>query len=278
MRTADEQIVLITGSTDGLGRRVAEDLAKEDRTILLHGRSPTKGEAALVEIRGATGNRHLRYYNGDLSSFEEIRRLADRISADNARLDVLVNNAGIGAGPHPEARETSVDGFELRFAVNYLAPFLLTRLLLPLLCRAAEERGDARIVNVASAAQQALNFNDPMLERDYHGMRAYSQSKLALVMFTFDLARELEGSAVTVNALHPASLMDTKMVREWFGRPRTSVEEGARAVERLVISEQLKGVTGKYFDGVQRARASAQAYDEEARRRLRELTERWIAL
>jgi NAD(P)-dependent dehydrogenase (short-subunit alcohol dehydrogenase family) len=109
-------------------------------------------------------------------------------------------------------------------------------------------------------------------------MRAYSQSKLALVMFSFDLARELAGSGVTVNALHPASLMNTKMVREWFGTPRSTVEEGARAVERLVLTEELAGVTGEYFEGQRQARAAAQAYDEEARRRLRQMSERWVGL
>ena len=278
MRDASERTIMITGATDGLGRRVAEDLAGLGATLLLHGRSPDKGEAVLAAIRDATGNTRLRYYNADLSSLAEVRRLAEAVAADQPCLDVLVNNAGLGAGPRPKERETSADGFELRFAVNYLAPFLLTRMLLPLLRRAAADKGEARIVNVASAAQQALDFADPMLERGYSGMRAYSQSKLALVMFSFDLTRELAGSGVTVNALHPASLMDTKMVREWFGTPRSTVEEGARAVERLVLTEELAGVTGEYFEGQRQARAAAQADDEEARRRLRQMSERWVGL
>jgi NAD(P)-dependent dehydrogenase (short-subunit alcohol dehydrogenase family) len=278
MRNASERTILITGATDGLGRRVAEDLAGLGATLLLHGRSPDKGEAVLAAIRDATGNTRLRYYNADLSSLAEVRRLAEAVAADQPCLDVLVNNAGLGAGPRPKERETSADGFELRFAVNYLAPFLLTRMLLPLLRRAAADKGGARIVNVSSAAQQTLDFADPMLERDYSGMRAYSQSKLALVMFSFDLARELAGSGVTVNALHPASLMNTKMVREWFGTPRSTVEEGARAVERLVLTEELAGVTGEYFEGQRQARAAAQADDEEARRRLRQMSERWVGL
>lgn len=276
MRSIDNQIILITGATDGLGRMVAEDLAGQGATILLHGRNPAKGEAVLKEIQRATGSDRLRYYNADLSSLAEVRRLADEISVEQPRLDVLANNAGLGAGPHPKVRETSPDGFELRLAVNYLAPFLLTRLLLPLLRAAAEADGTARIVNVASVAQQALDFDDPMLEKGYDGMRAYSQSKLALVMFTFDMARELEGSGIIANVLHPASLMDTKMVREWFGAPRTTVAEGARALEHLVLAEELERISGAYFDGQRQARAQAQAYDEEARRRLRELSERWV--
>jgi NAD(P)-dependent dehydrogenase (short-subunit alcohol dehydrogenase family) len=276
MRRLSERTILITGATDGLGRRVAEDLAASGAVILLHGRNPEKGRSALAEIRRATGNDRLHYVNGDLSSLEAVRRLAAEVAAGNPSLDVLVNNAGLGAGPHPKNRETSADSWELRFAVNYLAPFLLTCRLLPLLRRAAEESGESRIVNVASAAQQTIDFDDPMLERGYDGMRAYSQSKLALVMFTFDLAAELEGSGVTVNALHPASLMDTKMVREWFGKPRTTVAEGARALERLVLSEEVEGMTGAYFEGLRQGRADAQAYDPEARRLLREMSMRWI--
>jgi NAD(P)-dependent dehydrogenase (short-subunit alcohol dehydrogenase family) len=183
---------------------------------------------------------------------------------------VLINNAGIGSGAPPARRQVSADGYELRFAVNYLAHFLLTYRLLPLLRRSTA----ARIVNVASVGQQPIDFEDVMLENAYDGLRAYRQSKLAQVMFTFDLAEELSGSGVTVNSLHPASLMNTKMVREtdYFGGPISTVEEGARAVESLATSPELEGVSGEYFNGQQRARANAQAYDEEARRRLRELS------
>jgi NAD(P)-dependent dehydrogenase (short-subunit alcohol dehydrogenase family) len=171
----------------------------------------------------------------------------------------------------------SRDGIELRLAVNYLAPYLLTRLLLPLLRRTAEQHGEVRIVNVASAAQQAIEFDDPLLERGYSGMRAYAQSKLAQILFTFELAQELEGSGVVTTALHPASLMDTNMVKEWFGRPRTTVAEGARALERLILSSDLTGVSGQYFEGERRGTPDPQAYDVEAWRRLRELSERWTA-
>ena len=275
MHDLKEVTILITGATDGLGQRVALDLAGKGATVLLHGRNPEKGRRVLAKVREATGNDRLRYLNADLSSLTEVRRLAAAVGDSCSRLDVLINNAGLGAGPDPKRRETSVDGFELRFAVNYLASFLLTRRLLPLLRRTARQTGQARIVNVASAAQQAIDFDDVMLEKSYDGMRAYSQSKLALVMFSFDLAEELSGTGVTANALHPASLMDTKMVREWFGTVHTTVEEGARYVERLAVAGELDGVTGRYFDQGHPSRAAEQAYHEKARRRMRELSLIW---
>ena len=278
MRDPEQLTILVTGATDGLGLRVASDLAGKGATLLLHGRDPAKGERVLAQIRAATGNSRLQYLNADLASLSQVDDLATAVAGSRDRLDVLINNAGVGGGPDPSRRETSADGFELRFAVNYLAHFLLTRKLLPLLRRTADHAGQARIVNVASAAQRDIDFGDVMLEKSYSGMAAYSQSKLALVMFTFDLAEELAGTGVTANALHPASLMDTNMVRAWFGSPRTSVEEGARYVERLAIADELDGVSGAYFDQDRPSRALEQAYDEKARRQLRELSLRWARL
>jgi NAD(P)-dependent dehydrogenase (short-subunit alcohol dehydrogenase family) len=270
------RVILVTGATDGLGKQVARDLAAQGATVLLHGRSLEKGEATLQEIRDATGNQKLMYYNADLSSLDAVRGLAEEIQAEQDRLDVLINNAGIGSGSRPGRRELSADGYELRFAVNYLAHFLLTYRLLPLLRRSTP----ARVVNVSSAGQQPIDFEDVMIEHGYDGLRAYRQSKLAQVMATFDLAEELSQSGITVNCLHPASLMDTRMVREtdYFGGPMSSVEEGAHAVEYLATSLELDGVTGEYFDGEQRARANAQAYDKEARRRLRLLSRQLTGL
>lgn len=278
MRNPEQLTILITGATDGLGQRVATNLARMGVTMLLHGRDPEKGRRVLAMIRETTGNNRLHYFNADLASLAEVNGLAASVVNSGHRLDVLVNNAGLGAGPDPERRKTSVDGFELIFAVNYLAPFLLTRRLLPLLRQTAEEAGEARIVNVASASQREIDFTDVMLEKSNDGLRAYSRSKLALVMFTFDLAEELANSGVTVNALHPASLMDTKLVREWVGTPRTSVEEGARHVEHLAVSPDLDGVSGIYFEQDEPSRALKQAYDEKARGRLRELSLGWTGL
>ncbi|QXE87839.1 SDR family NAD(P)-dependent oxidoreductase [Geomonas nitrogeniifigens] len=277
MKDLEGYVILITGATDGLGEKVATDFAPLGATLLLHGRDPEKGRRVVAAISEATGSDRLHYYNADLSSLGEVEALADSIAADWRGLDVLINNAGVGAGPEPKRRELSADGFELRFAVNYLAPFLLTYRLLPLLRRRADEVGCARVVNVASVAQQELVFDDVMLEKGYDGMRAYAQSKLALIMFSFDLAHELAGTGITVNAMHPASLMDTKMVREWFGAARTTVEEGARYLERLAVDDELQGKSGLYFDQGSPKRAAEQAYDEEARRRLRELSLKCIS-
>jgi len=265
VRDLEEETILVTGATDGLGKRVASALAGRGATVLLHGRSRERLEATIEQIREQTGNEKLRCYLADLSSLRAVRDLAELILSDEERLDVLVNNAGIIS----REREESEDGYELTFAVNYLSHFLLTGLLLPMLRASAP----ARIVNVASAGQSPINFDDPMLERGYDAMGAYTRSKLAQVMFTMELAGRLQGTGVTVNALHPASLMDTKMIRGTFGYTMSTVEEGVEAVVRLAASPELEGVTGRYFDGTREARANRQAYDAEARRRLWALSE-----
>lgn len=259
--------ILITGSTDGVGRRAALMLGAAGATILVHGRNRERGESVVEELR-ANGSPGARLYTADLASFEEVHALAETVRANHERLDVLINNAGVGTGAAGAGRETSTEQHELRFAVNYLAGFLLTRLLLPLL----EVSTPARIVNVASIGQQALDFDDVMLEHGYSGARAYMQSKLAQIMFTFDLARELEGSGITVNALHPATLMDTRMVREAGATPRGSIETGANAIVHLAAAPELEGVSGQYFEGTEPARAAPQAYDPDAREQLRELS------
>ncbi|MGH8728268.1 MAG: SDR family NAD(P)-dependent oxidoreductase [Burkholderiales bacterium] len=271
MRSVKQQVILITGSTDGLGKHLARVLATRGATVLLlHGRDRDRGERALREIREVSHSRSHRLYLADFSSLEEVRRLAREIEAEQGRLDVLLNNAGIGAGSPGARRELSRDGNELRLQVNYLAGFLLTGLLLPLLQRSAP----ARVVNVASIGQAPIDFGDPMLERDYNGWRAYRQSKLAQIMFTFELAARLGSMGVAVNALHPATLMNTKMVREALARPMSSVEEGAEATLRLAIAPELEGITGRYFNGTHEARADPQAYDPSARQRLWDLSER----
>ena len=265
MQALENETILVTGATDGLGRRVARELAARGATVLLHGRSTERLEATSEEVRGQTGSEKLRCYPADLSSLGEVRGLAEQVFSQHERLDVLVNNAGIIS----RERKESEEGHELTFAVNHLSHFLLTCLLLPLL----RDSVPARIVNVASAGQSPVDFSNPMLERGYDAMRAYTQSKLAQILFTLELADRLLDTGVTANALHPASLMDTKMVRDTFGYTMSTVEEGAEAVVRLAASPEVEGVTGRYFDGTREARANRQAYDPQARRRLWVLSE-----
>jgi NAD(P)-dependent dehydrogenase (short-subunit alcohol dehydrogenase family) len=266
MRALPEQIILITGATDGLGRALAVDLARAGASLLLHGRDDARGQATLAEIREHTGNDRLHWYRADLSDLDQVRQLATDISRNHHRLDALVSNAGIGTiVPGGEQRQESKQGYELRFAVNYLAGFLLTRLLQPILVASAP----ARIVHVASAGQAPLDFVDVMLTRNYSGARAYCQSKLAQIMFTFDIAEQLAAARVTANALHPATCMPTKIV----ARPVSSIADGVHATARLVTAPQLDTVTGGYYN-VRDARAHEQAYDPLARARLREISER----
>jgi NAD(P)-dependent dehydrogenase (short-subunit alcohol dehydrogenase family) len=275
MRTLTESTILITGATDGLGRAVATELARDGAHLLLHGRDDARGEGLLAELRAETGNERLQWYRADLASLPEVRELGERVAADHEQLHVLVNNAGVGTSiPGHGERLESADGHELRFAVNYLAPFLLTRLLVPLLVASAP----ARIVNVASAGQANIRFDDVMLEREYDGWQAYCQSKLALVMLTLDLADELRDRSVTANTLHPGTFMPTKMVLEAGREPVDSLETGVDATLRLIRDPDLDGVTGRYFDRQREERALDQAYDPAARARLRELSEQLARL
>jgi NAD(P)-dependent dehydrogenase (short-subunit alcohol dehydrogenase family) len=258
---ARDRVILITGSTDGLGRRVAEKLAAPGVHLLVHGRDAARGQAVVDAVTRAGGS--AKFFAADFSALSEVRRLAAAVAAEHAQLDVLINNAGI-AKPGTQRRE-SADGFELHFAVNYLAGFLLTRLLRPLLGAAVS----SQVVNVASAGQTPIDFGDVMLGRGYDGMRAYCQSKLAQVMDTFDLVEELKGTNITANCLHPATYMDTAMVRDSGASPLNSVETGADAVLALVAR---KGTTGRYYDVQREARANAQAYDLDARRKLRAIS------
>jgi NAD(P)-dependent dehydrogenase (short-subunit alcohol dehydrogenase family) len=262
-------VILVTGATDGLGKAVARELAEDGARILVHGRDPERGARAIEEL----GSDDSGWYQADFASLADVRSMAERLLAEQERLDVLVNNAGIGSTlPGDGERLESRDGYELRFAVNYLAGFLLTQLLEPLLVRSAP----ARIVNVSSAGQTAIDFDDVMLERGYNGTRAYCQSKLAQVMHTFDLAQRHAEHGVTANCLHPATYMPTKIVLAARGSAISSLEEGVRATARLITDPELDGTTGHYFDGLREARADEQAYDAGARRRLRELSEQLV--
>jgi len=266
MTRLDGKTALVTGSTDGVGRLVAARLGEAGAYVLVHGRDRERGERVVADIKAGGGT--AEFVAADLSALAEVRRLVEAVRQKADRLDLLINNAGIGTGGPSGVRQESADGHELRFAVNYLSQFLLTHLLLPLLKKSAP----ARIVNVASAGQQAIDFADVMLTHGYSGTRAYCQSKLAQILFTVDLAGQLEGSGVTVNALHPATYMNTTMVRLAGVTPWSTVEQGADAILNLAVSPALDGQSGLYFNGLRETRADAQAYDAEARKKLRALS------
>jgi NAD(P)-dependent dehydrogenase (short-subunit alcohol dehydrogenase family) len=277
MGPIDQQTALVTGATDGMGKALAGELAARGATVLVHGRNEARLETVVREIRQSTGNERVRPYRADFSGLHEVRKLAGEVERDTQRLDLLINNAAIRLGRPGGGRQESVDGYELTLAVNYLAPFLLTNLLSTLLQRSAP----ARIVNVASAGQLPIDFDDVMLDRHYDGVRAYRQSKLALVMFTFELADRLRADGerpVTVNALHPATFMNTKMSYEAGIQPASSIEDGVDATMRLAVSPEVDGVTGRYFDGMTESRAGDQAYDAGARQRLWRLSGTLVGL
>lgn len=259
---------LITGATQGLGRGIALDLAPRGGTLLLHGRDRTRLDAVADQVRTIAPGTTVRTYLADLADLDQVHAMADRIRATEPRLDALVNNAVAGGGTEPLRRELSRQGHELRFAVNHLAPYALLRDLLPLLTASTP----ARVVNVASIGQEAIDFDNVMLEHDYEGLRAYCRSKLAMIMATFELAAELDGTGVTVNTLHPAHLMDTEGVRAYGLTPAVGIEEGVRPTVRLLLDPALASTTGRYFDRFTETRAHDQAYDARARERLMTLT------
>ncbi|MDH3269801.1 MAG: SDR family NAD(P)-dependent oxidoreductase [Gemmatimonadota bacterium] len=262
MPTEGQRVVLVTGSTSGLGREVALRMANRGAHVIVHGRNAARGRELASEIQATPGS--ARFIAADFASFDAVRRFARTILADYDRLDVLVNNAGFGSAP--DERLVTDDGHEFRFQVNYLSHYLLTHMLLPLL----EESAPSRIVNVSSLAQSPIDWDDVMIMRGFSGGRAYGQSKLAQIGFTFDLHEQLEGTGVIVNALHPATYMPTGMVARAGVEPRATIDEGADAVMNLILSEEIEG--GQFFNQMQPRRAHEQAYDPESRRRLRELS------
>jgi NAD(P)-dependent dehydrogenase (short-subunit alcohol dehydrogenase family) len=261
--TLKGKTALVTGSTDGLGKEVARQLGALGAFVVVHGRNQQRGEEVAEGIQ-ASGGESI-FYRADLGSLASVEALAAQVIERHERLDLLINNAAAVSAPQ---RETSTDGHELAFAVNYLAHFLLTYRLLPLLDASAP----ARIVNVSSLGQTPLDFTDIMMERSYDPGNAYRRSKLAQIMFTIDLAAELDAAKVTVNSLHPARSMNTARVINGGFQPLSTVAEGAEATMQLAVSPDLAGRTGLYFNGLNEARANAQAYDVSARAQLRALS------
>jgi len=275
--------VLVSGATNGIGKQSALELAQMGAQVVIIGRSKTKTEETLREIQTVSGNKDVHALIADLSSMAEVRRVAADFKKQYSRLDVLLNNAGAVFS----TRQETVDGYEMTFALNHLSYFLLTNLLLDLL----KANAPSRIVNVSSEAHTfgPLNLDDLQNKQSYGmaGFRAYGQSKLENVMFTYELARRLAGTGVTVNALHPGGVNTgfgknntglMKIAMNIFTRFAIKVEEGAKTSVYLASSPEVEGVTGKYFDKSKPKQSSAASYDEATQKRLWDISEQLTGL
>ncbi len=259
--------ILITGSTDGIGRETAMELAQMGHKVLIHGRDRQKTEKVMDEIKRKSGNDDLSFYVSDFADLESIVKMADEIRKDQDHLDVLINNAGV----FPSQHIITKDGNELTFQVNYLAHFLLTHLLLDLIKNSAP----ARIIHVASTAHYSADasyFNDLKGDRSYSSYSAYSFSKLANILFSNELAERLKGTGVTSNSLHPGTI-HTKLLQAGFSSSGRSVEDGAQTPVYLATSKEVEGVTGKYFSSKREKTPSDAAQDTELQKKLWKVSE-----
>ena len=255
--------ILVTGSTDGIGKATAKALARQGHRVLVHGRDREKGRAVLREIGKEAEGATLDLFTADLSSLRGVRGLADQVADRYDRLDVLINNAGV----YMPGRVLTRDGLEMTFAVNVAAPFLLSHLLMPLL----EAGAPARIVNVASSAHfdaNTLDWDDLQGEKRYEGWEVYSRSKLGVVSFTYSLARKLDIGQMTVNCLHPGVICTKLHYSAFPDYPCEPPEAGARTPVYLASSPGVEGVSGKYFDGMKEERSSRISHDRDLQDRL----------
>ena len=276
-----DKLCLITGATAGIGRAAALQLAQMGASLVLVARNPKKAEVTVQEIRQHTGNQEVEFLLADLASQQEVRRLAEDFKARYQRLDVLINNAGLLM----TSRQESADGIEMTFALNHLSYFLLTNLLLDVL----KASSPSRIVNVSSDSHQHANMDlgDLQYRGRYRGFQAYGRSKLANLLFTYELARRLEGTGVTVNSLHPGLVATNFLANNGFqGRVMNlfirllgrSPEKGARTVTYLASSTDVEGITGQYFGEEALVASSPASHDRDDARRLWQVSEELTGL
>src|SRR6267143_594536 len=269
--TMKDKVVMITGANSGIGKAASLTLAKMGATVVMVARNAERGEAARSQIMKESQNNSVDLMLADLSSLESVRQLGAEFEKKHSRLHVLINNAGL----FNQRRHVTTDGYENTFATNYLAPFLLTNLQLDLLKASAP----SRIVNVSSVGHYNghINFDDLNLEKEYGGWKAYGQSKLALVLFTHELAKKLQGTGVTVNAVHPGTVATNIWSRPFgpvgfiMALPKlfmTSPENGAETIVYLASSSDAKGLNGEYLEKLKVKKSSDESYDEEIAQRL----------
>ena len=270
MNTIKDKTILITGSTDGIGKQTAIELAQTGANVIIHGRNQQRTKSVYEAIKDKTGNDSIDYFVADLSSLEEVRGLSDNIHDKYEKIDVLLNNAGVF---EPE-RIITKDGFERTFAVNHLAHFLLTDLLMDLI----EKPDSGRIINVSSMAHASdLDFDNLQGEQHYDGYTAYSYSKLCNILFTYHLARKLSDTNITANCLHPG-VIGTKLLRAGWGIGGGSLKEGCRTSVYLATSHEVENVSGKYFVNNRQANPASISYDVSIQNRLWKLSEELVSI
>ena len=256
--------IIITGSTDGIGKLAAIDLAKEGHEVYLHGRSSEKLSAVIAEIKQLSNNENIGGFVADFSDLSAVRKMAEEVIQKCSKIDVLINNAGVFKSPQSDNK----DGLDMRMVVNYLAPYVLTEALIPLMKKAASPR----LINLSSAAQSPVSYT--VLKGKEHRSEGdtYAQSKLALTMWSFYLAKQIPD--ISVIALNPGSLLNTNMVKEAYGRYWSSVDKGGKIIYNLAVLPEYEGVTAKYYDNDKGAfgRAHSDAYDEEEIEKLIKVT------
>ncbi|NOX46674.1 MAG: SDR family oxidoreductase [Chlorobi bacterium] len=257
--------ILVTGSTDGIGKQTALELAETGHHVIVHGRNAERTKQAAEFIRAKAANGNVDFVVADFSSLENVKKLSDEIHSKYEKLDVLLNNAGV----FMNERKLSRDGFEMTFAINHLAHFLLTELLMDLIGKAPQ----GRIVNVASMAHaNELDFENLQGEKFYDGYTAYSCSKLCNILFTYRLAEDIADSEVTVNCLHPG-VISTKLLHAGWGSGGSRLQEGSTTSVYLATSPDVKTISGKYFSNSRQTKSSAISYNRDVQKRLWELSE-----